>query len=1219
MARCGITACTLGLTWPTTVNTDKSSMTFLSNRERIQTRYACGLRERKISGLIRVGMLFFTCRGGEVRLLKPQVYQEIDGKKQTVQGQYRLMAEEEVGLVLSAYDTSRELIIDPVLSYSTYLGGNHIDAGLAITVDGSGNAYVTGPTRSPNFPTTAGVVQPNYGGDFRDAFVVKLNSRGTTIVYATYLGGNADDNGYGIKVDESGNVYVTGNTKSTNFPVTSGVVQQTLAGGFDAFVAKLNSVGSALGYATLVGGTNDDVGWGIVVDGSGSAYVSGQTGSANFPTTPGVVRQTSGGAIDAFVVKLNPTGTAFGYATFLGGSGSDVGYALTVDVSSNVYVTGDTGSANFPTVSGPARLASGGSLDAFVVKLNATGTSVGYTTFLSGNANDTAYGIALDGSSNVYVTGDTASSNFPVTPGAVQQNFGGSRDAFVAKLNPAGTPVFATYLGGSGIDFGLGIAVDGGGNMTVAGDARSANFPVTSDAVQPVFGGGVSFGDGFVAQLSPSGTSVLYATYLGGSADDAAFGVVVDGSSNVYVTGGSRSVNFPVTAGSRQVTNAGLQDIFIVKLLPNALMSVDKSVLSFPNTAVGSAQDLTFSIGNSGSTTIEGVVNLAGDGFSLLSGGGVFSLPPQNNRTVTIRFSPSSSGSFGGVVNISSTGGPASVQLSGSGAGVGSGPLLSVCSQQLDFGSVTVGNSVVLQCTVTNTGTGTLAGTANASGAGFSLLSDASFNLGAGLSETVQLQFQPSQAGSAIGVLTVTAGGTTVPIPLIGNGLQGAALEISPTTLNFGGVRVGQNRDLTFTVRNVGSSLLTRKICVPSGFIVSPSDNVSLPPTQSQVYTLRFTPPILSPPPYNGTVTFSQTTCIVGATFDAAKLIVSGSGAVTTTQGVAYIVNRDEGTVSVVDIHAQREVRLIVVGTAPTELVLTPDGRKGYVCNFGSNNVSVIDTTSLEVTKTISVGLNPTALAVTPDGQRVYVANSGPGQDSVSVIKTSDDTEFRLAVFRFSPTRLAVSPDGLFLYVFGTGSRFVTTVKTATNQIQFLDTGQDPVSIAFSPDGRRAFVANQGQGTVSVLNTTTFPPSKLQDVSVSPGITSVAVSKEGKVYVTEPLNINPVDQTRSVAILEPGRDFQAFLALENPGDRVLLGLEREARMQISERIFGFGNPATIQTYADASQVIVTDRQRLGENHGALIAITTATDTKGPPTTVGMQPFQGTENPVSQQV
>jgi hypothetical protein len=413
---------------------------------------------------------------GEVKQQKPRVYQEIGGKQVEVAAQYSIVTGNRVGFELARYDRKRELRIDPVvLVYATFLGGSGDDSGNGIAVDAAGSAYVTGSTGSTNFPTLSPYQATPLGSG--DVFVTKLTAAGNALVYCTYLGGNAPDQAFGIAVDQAGSAYVTGFTQSSNFP-TQSPYQATLRGGFDAFVVKLTPAGNGLVYSTYLGGSSNDFGSGIALDGAGSAYVTGTTDSANFPTQSPYQATFHGS--EAFVVKLTPAGSALVYSTYLGGSGLDQAFGIAVDQAGSAYITGLTGSNDFPTLSPYQATLQGGAFDAFVTKLTPAGNALVYSTYLGGNGSDYGSGIAVDGTGAAYVSGITVSTNFP-TLSPYQAAFQGMQDVFVTKLTPAGNAlVYSTYLGGSGCDSGNGIAVDGTGAAYVTGKTDSSNFPTHS-------------------------------------------------------------------------------------------------------------------------------------------------------------------------------------------------------------------------------------------------------------------------------------------------------------------------------------------------------------------------------------------------------------------------------------------------------------------------------------------------------------------------------------------------------------------------------------------------------------------------------------------------------------------------------------------------------------------------------------------------------------------
>jgi hypothetical protein len=512
------------------------------------------------------GDLVLQTARGEVRQRKPVIYQEVNGARQEVSGGYLLKGRDQIAFHVAAYDASRPLVIDPFLSYSTYLGGSGVsEQGNSIAVDGSGNVYVTGQSDSTDFPAPAGGTSPTFGGGVTDAFVAKLGPSGA-LLYTAYLGGSLADTGMGIALDSSGNIYVTGRTLSSDFP-TLNAFQSVMSGTVgDVFVAKLNATGSALVYSTFLGGADTDDGNAIAVDGFGNAYVTGKTfsaGTSPFPITATPIQGENGGSYDAFVAKIefNAGVSALVYSTYLGGGGYDEGRAIAVDGSGNAYVTGDTFSANFPPAT-PLQGAIGGPRDAFVAKINTGGSALVYSTYLGGSGIDVGRGIAVDASGNAYVTGGTNSTDFPVAI-PFQSVPGGDFDAFVAKVNAGGSAlVYSTYLGGGGAEFGFGIAVDGSGNAYVTGDTFSANFP-TATPLQGAIGGPR---DAFVAKVNAGGSALVYSTYLGGGGAEFGFGIAVGGSGNAYVTGTTDSPDFP-TMSAFQPVFGGAADAFVAKIL----------------------------------------------------------------------------------------------------------------------------------------------------------------------------------------------------------------------------------------------------------------------------------------------------------------------------------------------------------------------------------------------------------------------------------------------------------------------------------------------------------------------------------------------------------------------------------------------------------------------------------------------------------------------------
>lgn len=439
------------------------------------------------------GDLVLISKGGELRQHKPVIYQEVDGQRSPLAGSFVIEGKNRVRFEVGEYDLNKVLVIDPTLDYSTYLGGSDgDDKGYAIAVDSSGNSFVTGETLSTNFPTSS---QYQTDQTDKDVFITKMNSTGTNISFSTYVGGNGDDFGRGIAIDSSGNSYVTGNTLSTNFPTTN--QYQTDQTSNDAFILKLGSGGSTLSYSTYLGGSDDETGYGIALDGSNNAYIVGETNSSNFPTTTGAYQTTRGNTYDAFVAKFDTTSSGSSsrlYVTYFGGNGGDYGYGIDVD-SGNAYITGKTLSSSSIASSGVWDTALGNLQDAFIAKINpASGGSsdLVYATYLGGNGRETGYGIAVDGSGLAHVTGDTNSdgddisasgydtTKFPITSSAYQTANGGNYDVFVTKFNSSGTSLSAsTLIGGTEDETGFAIALDGS-NIVVTGETNSTGYDVAN-------------------------------------------------------------------------------------------------------------------------------------------------------------------------------------------------------------------------------------------------------------------------------------------------------------------------------------------------------------------------------------------------------------------------------------------------------------------------------------------------------------------------------------------------------------------------------------------------------------------------------------------------------------------------------------------------------------------------------------------------------------------
>ncbi len=469
------------------------------------------------------GNLVLRTAAGDLVQQKPYVYQDIDGVRQEVAGsfglgtQYSTPGTFEVTFDIGTYDESRPLVIDPlVLSYSTYLGG--------------GSATSTG---------------------YEDA--------------------------QGIAVDDSGYAYVTGESNSTKFPTTPGAYNTEFGGATDAYVAKFNPDGTGLIYATYLGGSNYEEGRSIALDANNNSYLTGQTQSADFPTTPGAYDTVSD---SGFVTKLSPDGATLVYSTFW----DAIGLGIAVDTGGNAYVTGQA-VGGYPTTAGALDTSYNGGGDAYVTKLNATGTALVYSTFLGGAVNDTSNAIAVDTDGNAFVVGTSRSVDFPTTAGALDTTYNGDpQDAFVSKLSATGDAlVYSTYLGGGDEDIAYGIAVGTAGNAFVTGRTLSLGFPTTTGVFDSTYNGG--FRDGFVSNLNPVGSALVYSTFLGGSSGDEAVAIAVDINGIAYVAGSTGSTNFPTTPGSFDTTSGGGSDAYLTAV------SSDGTTLSYSTFLGGANSD----------------------------------------------------------------------------------------------------------------------------------------------------------------------------------------------------------------------------------------------------------------------------------------------------------------------------------------------------------------------------------------------------------------------------------------------------------------------------------------------------------------------------------------------------------------------------------------------------------------------------------------------------
>uniref|UniRef100_Q01SD1 IPT/TIG domain-containing protein n=1 Tax=Solibacter usitatus (strain Ellin6076) TaxID=234267 RepID=Q01SD1_SOLUE len=505
--------------------------------------------------LDRAGDLLLATAAGEIRQHRPELYQEAHGVRRTIPGRYILRGQT-IRFDVGAYDRALPLVIDPTLTWASYFGGGTADQILAVTTDSSGNVYATGSTVSTR-------------GDY-DAFITKTNSSGTTAILTTLVGGTlGDDEGHGIAVDSAGNMYLSGVTGADDFPIV--VLPTSIAGlGYDAFVTKVDPTGKTYLYAGYIGGSGDDVGFALALDPNNNLWIAGATTSTNFPLSRTGTQRTLAGGIDGFISEFDPNGALL-YSSYLGGSGDDYIFGIGLDATGNVYTAGSTASTDFPGPSSGLQSTNGGGVDAWVARMSPGGALV-WSTYLGGSGDDEAAGLAVDGSGTTYITGDTASSNFP-TANAFQATFGGGpRDIIAAKISPDGkTLLYSSFLGGSGDEIGNAIGIDFSGNAYIGGSTNSTNFP-SNFGFQTANKGGV---DGTISGISADGKTLQFSSYIGGATDDYVEAVAVNCTTGLLIGGQTTSTAFPTTAGVIQPKfGGGGSDGFLAQIAAGTATTV---------------------------------------------------------------------------------------------------------------------------------------------------------------------------------------------------------------------------------------------------------------------------------------------------------------------------------------------------------------------------------------------------------------------------------------------------------------------------------------------------------------------------------------------------------------------------------------------------------------------------------------------------------------------
>jgi hypothetical protein len=780
------------------------------------------------------GALILLAGGGEIHFQPPVVYQESRGERVPVKGGYVLNDATHVSFNLGNYDPAKPLVIDPVLVYSTYLGGSGDDRPGAIAVDTTGNIYIAGSTDSTDFPSTT---QGSFLAGNTHVFVAKLDPTGSNLIYADILGGNSEDDGYALALDASNNIYVTGSTASSDFP-TVNPFQGTYPGGFDAFLTKISPDGSSLLYSTYFGGAGTDIPSSIAVDPAGEMVVAGYTSSTEFPVVnayQSTVSTNQGGMYGnyGFLSKFSPDGSSLVYSTYFAGnsnvalncggtpcwpepSSSIAGMVL--DSAGNAYVTGSTNTYNFPTTEGvylSTNSAPANRLVGFVSKFSSIG-GLEYSTYFyaASSIAQVNTAIAVDASGSAYVSGVVISGGtFPITSTSIcdPSVYGLECDyAFVTKFDATGaTLLYSTFLGPNNNASPQSIVLDRDNNAYVLASTGSNLF----NPVDPI----ESFANGndlLLVEIDAAASTQLFATYLGGTGDNQPGGMVLDANGNLYVAGVTDATDFPVTPSAFQTVLGGNTDAFILKIGMEsaAAVSLSPSSLQFAIQNVGSSsQPQTVLLRNMGSSPLSiSSITAVGDFAETDNcGGGV---PAAGNCTMSVTFTPTAPGSRTGTVVIQDdgSGAPHTIGLSGSGLGAS----VSLTPVGLTFPSTLVGgNSASQTLALTNSGNATLSISSIAASGDYSQTDNCPATLSAGSSCTVNAVFTPTGAGIRIGAVTIadSALGSPQSVGLTGTGVAlGAVVALSPTTLTFTSVSLGTSATpQTVTVTNSGNATMS--------------------------------------------------------------------------------------------------------------------------------------------------------------------------------------------------------------------------------------------------------------------------------------------------------------------------------------------------------------------------------------------------------------------------
>ncbi len=948
----------------------------------------------------RAGDLLLRTKDGVFQFKKPLLYQRVAGKIRAVRGCYSLLPGHAIGFRVGSYDHSKPLIIDPVLAYSTYLAANNNTQALATAVDSSGDVYVAGQTFATDFPTQ-GAQQASLSGT-ANAFLTKLNPGGTALIFSTYFGGNSFDQANGIAIDSQGDAYIVGAAGSSNFPRTSGAFLSPCASASTclqtSFVAKFGPSGSLI-YSSLTGGSNSSA-RALAVNANGDAYIVGTTASNDLPVAnafqPTFAGTLSTSSSNAFVQKLDPTGSQLLYSTYLGGDGLNAandGMGIAVDASGDAYVVGTTNSTNFP-VKAPlqAGLAGIGVTNLFLTKFAPTGNSIVYSTYFGGSGGESFPALAVDGSGNAYITGTTISVDFPLTQNAYRTSCSGLTNGFfcsipqvfVLAVNAAETGLlYSTYLGAGNSNA---IAVDSSGDVSIAGSTSDTNFPVLNpvqaslEPPQPA-----ANEDAFVTTLNSSGTPT-FSTYLGGAGTgDAATGIALDSADNIYVTGKISGTNsfptdFPVVNPYQAMARCCSPETFVAKISPanSPVLSVSPVALSF--TAVRNMSSVPLNITKIAATngTFTGTCPTSG------------TLAPATGCWLTIiAVNPTLPTDL--IITSNAPGSPQTFVFPPSNAPQGFGGVL-VSAESLSFPAQMTGTSSNPQTiTLLNPTPGSVAiGSMNIFGGDFSLINNCPATLLANSSCQASVTFTPSGSGQSGQLNFSPSGSAPVSIFLSGATSQNS-IYIPAQTYQFGTQLVGAPplpRTVTLT-NATPSALSVGTISISGPFSEVNNCGAPLAPHGSCKVTVSFIPTS------NGTLSGVLTVASAG-TGGSQAVNLSGIGEISSTVAVSPL-SMDFGTSFVGQPSNPQDLTLTNISSAPVSIssysFSDPQFSQTNDCPASPSTLGASSSCTVTVTFTpASSGPQTGAITLTfSNGNPQIVPLQGVGTTPLTFVPTSLD------------------------------------------------------------------------------------------------------------------------------------------------------------------------------------------------------------------------------------